>query len=408
MAPILWSSLSDYFHVRKSLYVISLLVFTLASLGCCFVQDIWVLVGLRCVQAAGASATTLGAGTISDLYPVEQRGTAMGVMFFGLFIGPLIGPNIGGGLTYRWSWRATFWFCFIYAATALLGMVLFTVETYRTTDAFPSSPSLQPTPTSPLIPKDNQNEDKSAKTKADKEKFLVETPAPSLAPKRFNPIQALMFLRYPFVFVAAISTGVAFGVMFTLETILPDLFQETYGLNSWQIGLCYLGGGVGNVTGSIFGGRYIDYALVSRARARGGRVLPEDRLAAPVFVSGFVLLPVGAFFFAWCVDRHTHLSIPIVGFGLVCFGMTQVLLATSTYLVDATGKGASATAAANCVRNLFACALSFSASPMLQHTNVIYIGVLAAGLSWVVTGALIINKLKGEHWRKMAGFTQTS
>ena len=55
--------------------------------------------------------------------------------------------------------------------------------------------------------------------------------------------------------------------------------------------------------------------------------------------------------------------------------MTQVLLAGSTYLVDATGKGASATAAANAVLNLFACVLSFVASPMIQHINVIYIGI---------------------------------
>jgi hypothetical protein len=143
--------------------------------------------------------------------------------------------------------------------------------------------------------------------------------------------------------------------------------------DSLQIGLCYLGGGVGNVVGSIFGGKYIDYALTSRARARG-YVLPEDRFAAPVFVSGFVIQPLGTLLFAWGVARDLHLSVPILGFGLVCFAMTQVLLAGSTYLVDATGKGASATAAANCVRNLFACVLSFVASPMLHHINVGYIG----------------------------------
>lgn len=79
--PIIWSSLSDYFHVRKIIYIVSLLIFAFASLGCCFVQNIWVLVALRCMQAAGASATTLGAGTISDLYPVEKRGYALQIQY---------------------------------------------------------------------------------------------------------------------------------------------------------------------------------------------------------------------------------------------------------------------------------------------------------------------------------------
>lgn len=64
-----------------------------------------------------------------------------------------------------------------------------------------------------------------------------------------------------------------------------------------------------------------------------------------------------------------RLLIKEAGFSLVCFGMTLVLLSGSTYLVDATGKGASATAAANSIRNLFACVLSLGASPMLQYVG---------------------------------------
>jgi MFS family permease len=191
----------------------------------------------------------------------------MGLMFFGLYMGPLAGPNIGGGLTYYWSWRATFWFCFIYAATACVGMILFTVETYRPTDFSP--PTLTSSSSSSHLkmsnsiemedvgerdalaissvgdrahpPNDNndKNEEYSKIEIDDRAKSestpTAEDPPPTPISKPFNPIQSLLFLRYNFVYFTALSTGVAFGVMFMLETILPELFQQTYNLNSWQV-----------------------------------------------------------------------------------------------------------------------------------------------------------------------------
>lgn len=52
---------------------------------------------------------------------------------------------------------------------------------------------------------------------------------------QFNPFKALLFLRYPFVWVTSISTGMSFAIMFTLETITPVLYQNTYGLNSMEV-----------------------------------------------------------------------------------------------------------------------------------------------------------------------------
>lgn len=233
-------------------------------------------------------------------------------------------------------------------------------------------------------------------------------PDPNHPLTSFNPLRALLFLRYPFVMLTAISTGVSFGAMFEIETIMPDLFRDNYGLNSWQIGLCYLGGGTGNLLGSFLGGKYLDRVLAQHVKARG-YTIPEDRFPASVFVSGFIVLPLGCLLFSWGVSAKLHLGVPIVGFALVCFAMTQVLLCGSTYLVDATGKGASATAAGNSVRNLFACVLSLIAAPLLETIGVGYLGVISAVLSVAGTIALLMNKIKGPTWRKAAGMqTRTS
>ena len=194
---------------------------------------------------------------LSHLSLIVYHRTAMGLMFFGLYVGPLVGPNIGGGLTYHWSWRATFWFCFIYAATACIGMMLFTVETYRPANFSAPPTTLQPSPSElPLKPAIEleelgveNNNDVELKAKANESTSnadglaieLGTTPAtpPHITKKPFNPIQSLLFLRYHFVYPVAICTGVAFGVMFTLETIMPELFQKNYHLNSWQVPYLY-------------------------------------------------------------------------------------------------------------------------------------------------------------------------
>ena len=92
IAPVFWASFSDYYRIRRFLFILSMGIFGLASLGGALVTNIWGLVVLRCVQALGASCgQSVGAGVIADCYPIEQRGAAFGKYFFGVFFGPLIG-----------------------------------------------------------------------------------------------------------------------------------------------------------------------------------------------------------------------------------------------------------------------------------------------------------------------------
>src|SRR5260370_30072999 len=47
--------LADRYGVKQA-FLFGLAVFTLGSLGCALSNDLWVIVGLRCVQAVGAAA----------------------------------------------------------------------------------------------------------------------------------------------------------------------------------------------------------------------------------------------------------------------------------------------------------------------------------------------------------------
>lgn len=110
IAPVIWASVSDHYHIRRYLSITSMLIFSVASLGAALITNIWGLVVLRCIQSIGSSCgQSIGAGCIADCYPVEKRGVAFSKFFFGVFFGPLLGPILGGVLIMsKESWRATF------------------------------------------------------------------------------------------------------------------------------------------------------------------------------------------------------------------------------------------------------------------------------------------------------------
>jgi MFS family permease len=71
---------------------------------------------LTCAGFGGAPLV-LGGGTIADLVPRQQRGTAMAIWVMGPTIGPCVGPLIGGFLTVAKGWRWNFWFVAIVVRT---------------------------------------------------------------------------------------------------------------------------------------------------------------------------------------------------------------------------------------------------------------------------------------------------
>ncbi|CAO3630987.1 unnamed protein product [Mucor fragilis] len=422
IAPVFWASFSDRLHVRRVLLFFSMIVFAVASLGAAFINNIWGLVVLRCIQAVGSSCgQSVGAGVIADCYPLEQRGAAFGKYFFFVFFGPLLGPIIGGFLIISvLSWRATFWFCVAFALFIACNIFFLFPETYRdnakwdmqlptTCNDDKSSSSSSTTleddahqPETEAIPEKSQTDtvEQAHQVPAEAKPAAIQAqPA-----RRTNPFAAFLLLRHPFVLCSALVSGIAFGSMFAVETIIPDLYESHYGFNSWQTGLSYLGAGVGNMAGSLLGGMTSDKLLLRSRRLRGGRAVCEDRLTANLWFA-FIFIVFGILLFGWGIEKNLSYWCGIVAFGIQTFGMNQVMTATSAYIVDAVpGAGASATASANLIRMIMACVLTLIANPLVASIGPGYTCVFLAGLSVVGFCILVILKLFGEKMRIRAGF----
>ncbi|HTR76312.1 MAG TPA: MFS transporter [Solirubrobacterales bacterium] len=101
--------LSDLFG-RKTAFIAAFLIFGAASLGAGFSTDGTELILWRVLQGiGGAFIFANGPALVTDAFPREQLGLAMGTNTMVAAIGLVIGPVLGGALV-GISWHWVFWF----------------------------------------------------------------------------------------------------------------------------------------------------------------------------------------------------------------------------------------------------------------------------------------------------------
>lgn len=106
MLPIS-GKLSEWYG-RRRVFLGSVVTFSVASLCCGLASNIYVLIALRALQAAGGAGFTPSATGIVVDYFGNQRDRAVS-LFGSIFpIGAMIGPIFGGLFVTYWSWRGVF------------------------------------------------------------------------------------------------------------------------------------------------------------------------------------------------------------------------------------------------------------------------------------------------------------
>ena len=119
MVPI-----SGYFMDKfptRTLFFLSMGLFAAGTALCAVCPGFAVLICGRVLQAAGAGILMPLVGTVPLLvFPVELRGTAMGVAGIVMAAGPAIGPVLGGIVIDSMGWRPMFWIIAAVAAVILL------------------------------------------------------------------------------------------------------------------------------------------------------------------------------------------------------------------------------------------------------------------------------------------------
>jgi len=132
-APMIWGTISDHIG-RRPISAICLLILSLSCVGLALVpvSAYWLLMVLRCLQAAGSASTiAIGAGVVGDISNREERAGFFGLFMLGAVLGPSVGPVIGGALSDSLGWRSIFWFLCISASICFVIIILLQPETLK-------------------------------------------------------------------------------------------------------------------------------------------------------------------------------------------------------------------------------------------------------------------------------------
>lgn len=230
--PLFLSPLSEIYG-RNIILTLANSFFCVWQVGCALAPTLESLIVFRFFAGIGGSACiTLGGAVIGDMFPVDQRGTALSVWTIGPLIGPTIGPLVGAFVAEKIGWRWDFWITLIIGGPLTLAIFLLNRETNHQVLIQRKVKKL-----SRELGRDDLKsvyEDASDRTR---------TRSQILRSGLLRPMK-LLFLS-PLVLGLSTYLAFAYGCLYLLFNSIPPTFEGQYGWNTGLTGLTYLSIGVG-------------------------------------------------------------------------------------------------------------------------------------------------------------------
>ncbi|PTH96299.1 Bcr/CflA family drug resistance efflux transporter [Staphylococcus xylosus] len=110
---------------RKTPLVVAMLLFTMASIGIIFVENIWIMIALRFVQGfCGGAGAVVSRAISSDLYSGKQLTKFLALLMLVNGVAPVIAPALGGVILSFATWRMVFVILTVFGILMLLGTLL--------------------------------------------------------------------------------------------------------------------------------------------------------------------------------------------------------------------------------------------------------------------------------------------
>ena len=107
---------------RKRYQLLSVSMFTLASMLCGASTSLAMLIVARVLQgAAGGGLQPVSQAVLLESFPLNKRGQAMAVFGMGIIVSPLLGPLMGGWITDNYTWR---WIFYINVPVGILALIM--------------------------------------------------------------------------------------------------------------------------------------------------------------------------------------------------------------------------------------------------------------------------------------------
>ncbi|GAA5916702.1 hypothetical protein JCM8208_000753 [Rhodotorula glutinis] len=440
--PSVWAAVSEVYG-RKYCYIVAMVIYIVGTVVCSQAQTMPVFLGMRILQSLGSSAVlALGAGTLADMYDPHERGTKLGVYYACPLLGPALGPIIGGAVTAAADWRATFYFLLAYGVVCFL-LALWLPDTFRkerslawrkARDRARQHAREKLEAARAALPRPDDGDEarqavgggragRDAKVELDVEPGREgrEQSSSGFSPLKkvrtalsgrsgdvkvkirfrdVNPLAAAgAVVKQPANLLVLTYSGLLFASQYTVTLTSSRTFAAApWEYSPIEVGLVLLAFGLGNVVGSVGGGRYSDYVLARLRAKNGGQGEPEMRIKSTY--PAFAFLPCLFVAYAWLVYFEVNIAGPVVVLFFLGAAIMVIYASTLAYIVDANpGRSTSAVACNSLFRGVLACASSQAAEPILDK---IKNGAFYSGwgvLLLLGEGALVVVAIRGGKWR---------
>jgi len=117
-----------------------------------------------------------------------------------------------------------------------------------------------------------------------------------------------------------------------LLSLQPISLAEIYHFKAGAQGLASLGAFVGVNLGAFFCGHLND--LLSRRLAKRNQGVFEPEMRIPVIIFPTIIVPLGLILFGVGIKNEWHWIVPIIGAGMVNFGLPALPAIMSPYIMD--------------------------------------------------------------------------
>ncbi len=202
---------------RKTPLIVAMALFTLASIGIIFVDNIWLMIALRFVQGfCGGAGAVISRAISSDLYTGKQLTKFLALLMLVNGVAPVLAPALGGVILSFSTWRMVFVILTIFGLLMLFGTIF--------------------------------NIKESLSTEQRDSPHLVSI---------FKGFKQL--LAIPRFVLPMLIQGVTFVILFSYISASPFIAQRIYDMSAQQFSLMFASVGISLIVSSQLTGKLVDY-----------------------------------------------------------------------------------------------------------------------------------------------------
>ncbi|KAI3405978.2 QDR1 [Candida oxycetoniae] len=391
LAPTVSSNIADTIG-RRPVLLASLLIYIASCIALSQTDVYWLLILLRCIQAAGiAPVISISSGVSADVCTTVNRGAMVGAVTGFQFVGNGIGGLVGAALISGFdTWRSMFIFLAIGGMVTLLAAIFVLPETSRNIVG-----------NGTVVPKNILNKSALICMPFFKKKLTNEVS--TITPK--NPFDILgpfrIFIEKE-IFFTLLPSGMHFAAWTIAQASLStELESPKYNYSVMHVGLIYLPQGLACLFGSLIVGKMMNWYYTYRRKLYDTQMENVPIHERPPFniiatrltltIVPTVLMVIGLVTFGWCIQFHRHIISIIISSSLISFSSTLLISISTTMLVDLhPTQGSASSSCLNLMRCWLAALFAGVLDKMVSSMNLGGTYTLMAGLCLLSDCGLVL------------------